>query len=223
MADLHPTTARHPDEDSLVELALGHLVADARDEVTEHLAVCPDCRRVHDDLVGAVDLVLPAVPRLEPPVGFVTAVLSRIEDQRAAAPAGTTRTGPSRRTVLWAAAAGVLGLASGAGATAYLLRDQSPEPGPYAVPLMTGDGQVGTVSRSFGSDGPMLVIDVTDGPAGKAYTCRVRMLDGTAWDEGEWQLSDDRPNSWIVSDPGEGLTAVELVRADGTVWASAGL
>ncbi len=212
-----------PDDDELVELALGHAGRQAGERLSAHLATCPRCRRSYDDLAGAVELVLPAVPRVAPPPSFETVALERIAHARhAAPPPGTPGGGVSRRTVLWAAAAAVLGTATGAGVTAYLAREEPPAR--WSSPLLTADGTtVGTVSPSYGEQGRLLVVDVTAGPAGRTYTCRLRHADGTTEDVGVWSLADDRPNSWVVALPDREVEAVELVGPSGAVWSSATL
>lgn len=130
----------------------------------------------------------------------------------------------SRRTILWAAAAaaGLLGAAAGAGATAYLGRDREPTPDPWAVPLLTGDGEeVGTVLTGYDDRGPVLVIAVDEGEAGLAVTCLLELSDGGVEDVGRWELSDERANSWVV--PLEyDVVRVDLM-TDAGVWASAAL
>lgn len=214
-----------PDDDELVELALGHADRQACERLSAHLASCPACRRSYDDLAGAVELVLPAVPRVAPPPSFETVTLERIARARRTAPSTATTPGGavSRRTVLWAAAAAVLGTATGAGVTAYLDRDEPASR--WSRPLLTADGvSVGTVSPSYGEQGNLLVVDVTSGPAGWTYTCRLRRADGTTEDVGVWSLAEDRPNSWVVAvgDPAT-VTGVDLVGPSGTVWSSASL
>ncbi|GGK59199.1 hypothetical protein [Ornithinimicrobium pekingense] len=221
-----------PDEDELVELALGQAERQTSERLSTHLSTCAACRRSYDDLAGAVELVLPAVPRVAPPPAFETATLERIARARHGAPRPDTSAGgsavppgagPSRRAVLRAAAAAVLGVAAGAGATAYLGRDEPDPASPWATPLLTADGQtVGTVSPSYGDQGTLLVIDVTSGPVGRTYTCRLRHADGTTEDVGVWSLAEDRPNSWVVAVPDPGtLAAVELVGPSGSVWSTA--
>lgn len=229
-----------PDEDELVELALGHADRLGADRLSVHLATCAACRRSYDDLAGAVEAVLPAVPRIAPPPGFEEVALQRLEEARqdlaeayapgpsdpAGGPGPTRRPAPDprpgRRAVLVAAAAAVLGAATGAGATAYLTRG---EPSPWATPLLTADGRrVGTVSPSYGDAGAFLVVDVTHGPSGRSYTCRLRTADGSSQDVATWSLADDRPNSWVVAveDP-DAVVAVELVGPSGAVWSTAAL
>lgn len=210
-----------PDDDQLVELALGQADRQTCDRVAAHLAVCVGCRRSYDELAAAVELVLPAVPRIAPPPAFETQALARIHAARRGDPA--RRGGVRRRTVLWAAAAAVLGVAAGAGAGAVL--DQGEPTSPWARPLVTADGRtVGQVLPSYGEQGEMLVIEVTAAPAGRRYTCRLRRTDGSSQDVGEWAMAADRPNSWVVplADPGT-VRAVELVGPSGAVWSTARL
>lgn len=212
-----------PGDDGLVELALGQAPRDTGERLARHLATCTACRRSYDELAGAVELVLPAVPRIAPPPAFEANALARIERARR----GAAQAGPvpalRRRTVLWAAAAAVLGTAAGAGVTAYLSQDGPPAP--WSTPLLTAEGaMVGQVSHSFGESGNLLVIEVTDGPVGRTYTCRLRRRDGSTSDVGVWSLAADRPNSWVVpiGDPAD-VAAVELVAPGGNVWSSASL
>lgn len=221
----------HPDEDLLVEVALGHADASDREDVAGHLALCAACRKSYLDLAGSVELVLPAIPRVATPPTFEARVLDRLaqEGQPPVSSAGVPpRNGPprnvARRTVLWAAAAAVLGVAAGAGATAYLGQQEEAPAAPWAAALITADGtEVGRVSPSHGEGGALLVVEVEAGPAGRRFTCRLRHTDGSSEDVAVWSLADDRPNSWVVADPGPGLAAVELVAEGGVVWASAQL
>lgn len=219
---------RHPDEDLLVEVVLGQADLPTRDAVTAHLGSCDPCRRAYDDLAGAVELVLPAVPRVPPPTGFEARVLDRLREGRGAVPTPAAGGGPRRRGPLLAVAAGLVGLAAGLGVGTMLDGDDSAALAPpaalasHAVALTTADGrQVGAVSPSRSGRDAVLVVDVTDGRSGRSYVCRLVLADGSTRDVGEWELSADRPNSWVVPDPG--VRAVELVAESGTVWATARL
>lgn len=218
-------TGRHPDEDVLVEVAVGHTDASVRQEVSGHLAVCPGCRQRYDDVAGAVELVLPAAPRVAPPPGFEGRALAALVGARNDAGGGASRPPfryVPRRTVLWAAAAAVLGLAAGAAATAYLVGGE--EPDPWSAPLVATDGStVGLVAHSYDDRGEVLVVEVTGGRAGATYTCRLRLRDGSTRDAGTWTLASDRPNSWVVPVGGDEVDHLEMVAAGGRTWASASL
>jgi hypothetical protein len=77
------------------------------------------------------------------------------------------------------------------------------------------------VSHSWHEGEPVLVVEVTSGPVGNNYTCRLVMEDGATKDVGEWALYRDQPNSWVVPMPEEDVTAVEMVAESGRVWSSA--
>ena len=223
----------HPDEDLLLEVALGTAVGADREEVSAHLATCGVCRRHYDDLAGGIEQILPAVPRTAPPPDFESAVLSRLAAQRgrAVTPASTdgARDLPRRRRGPWrpVAAGTVLGIAVGAGIMWGIAGRSSEEEPPseaseWSAELVTGDGtEVGTVSRSYAENGPALVIDVTGGEPGRNYGCVLTLEDGTRTDAGQWELAADRANSWVVDDPG--VQSIDLVAASGVVWATADL
>lgn len=222
-----PEHGRHPDVDALVDVALGHADPAGRDVVTGHLALCAPCRRDYDDVAGAVELVLPAAPRVAPPPGFEDAALARLADARGggvAAGVGASSATPSRRTILWAAAAGLLGVTAGAGATAYLTGREPGSATPWSVPIVTADGQtVGHAAPSYDDRGDVLVVDVTGGQVGRSYVCRLRLRDGSTRDVGTWGLSDERPNSWVVPVTDGEVELVELVAPSGRTWATARL
>lgn len=241
----------HPDPDLVVDLALGHLAGPQRDAVVAHVADCPGCRADLEALSVAVEAVLPAVPRTEPDPSFTAAVLDRIGMPTAHHPQGAPdsqaghhgiqteqgsmpigrldRTPRPRRVPAWAglAAAAVLGVAAGSGLVLALVDREGSTPevsGQLAsgVPLTTGEGsEVGMVSHSWSDGEPVLVVDIVGGEPGRSYLCRLQLPDGQAHDVGRWTLSPDRPNSWVVPDPG--ATVVELVSESGTVWSTATL
>ena len=224
---------RHAEQDLLVELALGQAQVEQREEVTAHLALCATCRREYGEISDSVELVLPAVPRIAPPSGFDADVLARLaaarDEQRPPAPRTEVHHDHRRRPVRWAVAAGLVGLAIGAGA-AIGLQDSDQQDSDESVPvassqweeplLDSGGEAVGTVARSWSTDGPALVVQIDDGPVGDEYTCRLVLADGTVQEVGQWQLAADRPNSWVVAAP-EDVEMVEMVTEGGDVWSSA--
>ena len=230
------TENQHPQGDRVLELALGEVTGPDRDALTAHLAGCPTCRQDYDELATAIEHTLAAVPRVGPPPDFERRVLQRLHDDVAAAAAQGTRPARSRRQarrwrpVLGAAAAGVVGLLAGVGLTLSLTADEEPPvteavatvAGGAALTTSAGDG-VGQVSRSFADGEPVLVVEVTDGPVGNRYLCRLVLADGQTQAVGEWALDAERPNSWVVPAPEPGVARVELVGESGAVWSSAEL
>ena len=71
-------TAHERFEADLAELATG--VLDRREEMVlrNHLASCSSCAREFEDLASAAKSLLQLVLELEPPIGFETRVLDRI-------------------------------------------------------------------------------------------------------------------------------------------------
>lgn len=214
--------SQHTSPDLLLDLALGHLTGPERDLVMDHVRDCAVCRDELAALSAAVEGTLAAVPRTEPAPGLATSVLSRIGVREA--------TEPRPRVPRWVgvAAAAVLGLGLGSGVTLALGDGPGGAPATEvpvqsaALPLTTADGDhVGTVSRSWSEGEPVLVVDVSSGQAGRSYLCRLVLEAGGTQDVGRWTLSPDRPNSWVVPDPG--VTTVELVTDSGRVWSSATL
>src|SRR5690606_15892239 len=147
----------------------------------------------YDEYAASVALVLPAAPRTAPPADFQVRVLDRLRragvstsaegrtgalDAGDAAPGGATATdegGPSRRERrrrrLLPAAAALVGVALGAGAVAWYPGSDEVPPSAadqWQATLVTANGQdVGRIARSYGDDGPLLVLEVTDGPVGQ--------------------------------------------------------
>ncbi len=209
---------QHPGEDRLLELALGEVGEPECDELTRHLVSCPQCREEYDAVSTSIDATLPAGPRIEPPLGF---------DRRALEAMRTGRRGSPRAMVV-AAAAALVGMALGAGATVTLTGQDPPVP-PAETRLASGTAlttdvgtRVGTVTESWLEGEPVLVVDVTDGSEGSTYTCRVVLAGGGTRDVGVWTLESGRPNSWVVPAPEPGVQTVQLV-ADAGVWSSADL
>lgn len=236
------TEHQHPEGDRILELALGEVTGPDRDALTAHLAGCPSCRQDYDELAAAIEHTLAAVPRVGPPPDFEQRVLQRLHSDVAAAaaqgarPARSPRQGRSSgrarpwRPVLGTAAAVLVGLLAGVGLTLGLTADAEPPAteavatvaGMAALTTSAGDA-VGHVSRSFADGEPVLVVEVTDGPVGNRYLCRLVLADGRTQAVGEWDLDAERPNSWVVPAPEPGVARVELVGESGAVWSSADL
>ena len=66
------------------ELALGILDGEQRAQALRHLAECPECRRAVEDLTAVADELLMLAPEREPPAGFESRVLARLQPPPAA-------------------------------------------------------------------------------------------------------------------------------------------
>jgi len=65
--------------DVLPDLALGTLSGDDRASVLDHLGSCPSCAVEAGELSAVVDDILLLAPEIDPPAGFESAVLARME------------------------------------------------------------------------------------------------------------------------------------------------
>jgi Putative zinc-finger len=91
------------------ELALGILSGNERAVALGHLGSCAACREQLDHLAGVADHLLLLSPSKEPPIGFESRVLARLQSEGAApAPPRRRRWAPTRRLLAIAAAAAIL-------------------------------------------------------------------------------------------------------------------
>jgi hypothetical protein len=65
------------------ELSLGSATGEERARVLHHLASCPDCRRLVSELSAVADELLLLAPAHEPPAGFESRVLARLNERKA--------------------------------------------------------------------------------------------------------------------------------------------
>jgi len=214
-------TDRHPDEVLLLDLALSDVDGHARDELTRHIALCEPCRAEYAAIADAVDHVLAAAPRVAPPPGFSRSVL-------AAMGMGEHRVARRRRRFALAAVASVSLLVGTVGTLVVLesRQDEAVEVAAIGPALVTGDGtRVGTVLDSWYDGAPVLVVTLTDAPAGVRYTCELVYADGTRFAAGSWSLDAAGSATWVVTRPDTDteLTGMELVTDAGTAWATATL
>ena len=68
----------HPAEDELIEHLIGDGDAAEQRRIDAHLLTCADCRRVGDEITGALTLVDTSVP--EPPAGFEQVMWARVQE-----------------------------------------------------------------------------------------------------------------------------------------------
>jgi hypothetical protein len=81
--------------DLAAELALGILDGEQRAQALRHVAECPQCRRAVEELTAVADELLMLAPEREPPAGFESRVLARLQP-----PPAATRPTRRRRRVL---------------------------------------------------------------------------------------------------------------------------
>src|SRR5699024_115707 len=167
--------------------------------------------------------------------GFDAEVLAALDDARAdrrppfpgrtdRLPGRTDRR-ERRRPLLLAAASVLVGIAVGAGVATGLGERDEVAPAAssqWEAPLVdSGGDNVGTVTHSWSTDGPALVVQIDEGSVGYRYTCRLILADGNTEEVGEWQLAQGRPNSWVVPAPDGEVEVVEMVTTGGQVWSTA--
>jgi hypothetical protein len=87
------------------ELALGIADGEQRAQALRHLAECAECRRAVEELTAVADELLMLAPEREPPVGFESRVLARIEPEPEPARSRRRRTWLRVLTPIGAAAA----------------------------------------------------------------------------------------------------------------------
>ncbi|MET0143351.1 MAG: zf-HC2 domain-containing protein [Ilumatobacteraceae bacterium] len=217
---------RRPDAHvDVVALALGDVDGRRRAEMAAHLLVCAACRSDYDDVAATVGDVLPAVPAVQPPIGFDEQVLERM----GVAPASTRPSpGPLARGASgrhrWAWLAGAAALVAVAVGTIVWRAggDEGPAAGDVRT-LEKVDGEaVGTVSIGEVAGEPVMVVAIVGAPDGVSYYCRTRLVDGTVVDSESWPSGN---GAWVVPLPTgntSDVDSVELV-VSGTdhVWSTA--
>jgi anti-sigma-K factor RskA len=220
--------AEPSDHVDAVALVLGQVDARQRAEMAAHLLVCAACREEYDELAATVSALLPAVPPVQPPLGFDEQVVGRLgltgagrPNDRPAAPAHRR----SRHVWLWvASAAAAIVLVVGGVVAWRWSRDDGPTPvgDVSALQLTDGGAPVGTVSVAEVHGDTVMVVAVVDAPEGVAYRCRTTFADGTSVVSDAWPSGS---GAWLVPLPKGSyadISRVDLV-VNGTddVWSSA--
>ena len=68
----------------VISLVLGEVDSKRRTEMATHVLRCSTCRRDYDEMAATVRELLPAVPAVQPPLGFDQNVLGRLGISEAA-------------------------------------------------------------------------------------------------------------------------------------------
>ena len=203
--------------DDVVELVLGTADGDRRARMAAHVLRCAACRHEYDELAATIEDILPAVPGVQPPLGFDERVLARTA-------AGRPPARPSRRRWTWVAvaAAALIALLVPLGIWVASRDDGARSTGDVAALRLTRDGTaVGSVSLSDIEGAPVMVVAIVGAPADVSYYCRINFADGTTADSESWPAGN---GAWVVPlVPGGPSVASVDVLPDGTekVWSAA--
>jgi hypothetical protein len=200
----------------VVPLVLGRVDAQRRAQMAEHLLRCATCRREYDEMAATVNELLPAVPAVQPPLGFDQQVLARMGISRPA-----RRRAPRLGWLAGAAAAIVVVIAAISWWTTA--SDDTESAGQVAaLELVNGGDNVGTVSVGDVEGETVMVVALVSAPDGVSYKCRTTFADGTTTESEPWESAY---GAWIVPVPDTETSddeTVELI-VDGTdhVWSTA--
>jgi hypothetical protein len=118
------------------ELALGIADGAERAQALRHLAECAECRRAVEELSALADELLTLAPEREPPVGFESRVLARLQQPPATAPRRVWRP----RSLLTALAPAAVAAAATAAIVLGATGDDRRLADHYRAALATGHG-----------------------------------------------------------------------------------
>ena len=195
------------------EVALDQLTGSERAAALGHLASCPECRAEVTELAAVADSLLLLAPSVEPPSGFESRVLGRLDD----AP-------PARRSARgWIAAAVATAAAIGAVVGFHVASDDERSLLPVAAELRNARGEsAGNVLLADDPDRMTCVFE--DERFGGGYEVEVVLADGSVSSVGSFH-SDGAPWTWTVRLPVD-VAEVRTVRVlddDGVVRVTARL
>lgn len=203
------------------ELALGVLPGEQRAAALAHLDHCPDCREHIEQLTMVGDALLEVVPGVEPPLGFETRVMNRLNPVP-----------PQRRRWLPLAAAAaavalVFGLAGWAVGTftrpapAPPVSREHPDYVLLDAALTAGPERVGTI-YAYAGKRDWVYMWLRTRPDVTTVSCELIRRDGSAVRLGSFRLKDGR-GYWAAPTPVDPLTVTgaRVVAENGTVLATA--
>ncbi len=197
------------------EIALGVLPGEQRAAALAHLERCPDCREHIEQLTMVGDTLLDLVPGSEPPLGFETRVMQRLNPTRQ----------PRRRRLALVAAAAAIALVFGLGGWIAGTSTQPTQTHRDYVLLeaafTSGSGATGTI---YAYDGrrDWVYMWVRVSPDLDQVSCRLVRRGGGTVELGSFRLAEGR-GYWAAPIPVEPLdvSRAEVVAEDGTVLATA--
>jgi hypothetical protein len=201
------------------EIALGVLPGEQRAAALTHLDGCADCREHIEQLTMVGDALLDLVPGVEPPLGFETRVMNRLNP-----------TPPQRRRWLpLTAAAAVIALVFGVGGwVAGAVTRPSPAPpqqhSDYVLleaAFTAGSERVGTI-YAYAGKRDWVYMWVRAQPGIATVSCELVRRDGSTVRLGSFRLDNGR-GYWAAPTPVDPLTVAgaRVVTEDGTVLATA--
>ena len=193
------------------ELALDQLTGAERAVALHHLASCTSCRTLVTDLAAIADSVLLLAPEIEPPSGFESRVLARLE----VAPVVPIRRRPWVAGI--AAAAAVIG-----GIVGAVLADGDARPGMPRVAALVNASGVSVGNVVLADDPDRMTCTFEAERFGGAYAVEVVLSDGMVVDVGEFR-SEGAPWSWTVPIDvrAEDVVVVRVLDGEGDVWSTA--
>ena len=206
-------TQAHPDDDALVELALG--AATAPDALSAHLRDCAECRAAYDDVTRDMEVALVRHPRSRPRPASRAASSADSPAPRGPPPppcSSARRAGGRRRRRPGGGHHQPLGLQS-------VLDDRHRRTRSRCAP---------TTAASSAACCPAALTTRTCSSCASStaprahYVCRLRLDDDSTMPAGDWVVPDSGTATWITpSDPD--AASIELVTDTGKVWSSASL
>ena len=196
------------------ELALGQVGEPTRGRLLAHAAGCPHCHSLLESLGTVADRLLLAAPQVEPPEGFESRALARLDT---VLPPRVRR--PAR--VRWIAAAVVAILV--AGAAVALIRRPDSSSSVTTAAIVTAEGaEVGAAQLLADPTSYLLITVDNPRPGPGVRHCELRAPDG-GWEEvGQWDAAAIASGVWAVGVDPDLLDATAMrITEDGAVLATA--
>jgi hypothetical protein len=205
-------------QDLAAELALGTVSGAERAAALDHLAGCPGCRALVDQLARAADTMLLLAPVAEPPPGFESKVLARMGVAAPRAPRAH-RPPRLRRALVGVAAVALVAALSAAGAA--WLGDDADRPTELRTALISDDKGVWTCRAVvYGRDPTWLVVslDRTDGLNASFSVEAVAAGNQVPVPVGRFTIQDGHGSmASTVELPAEDLESVRVLDGNGRV------
>lgn len=206
------------------ELALGVADARTRAAAVAHLERCPACRRRVRDLSDVADLLVELVPPAQPPAGFESQVLARVE--AGGSDAGRRdghRTGQRRRR--WALAAAAVAAAVLLGVGGWWVGSTTGTSTTRARHTVTASlvrhhEVVGQVVVVGGAD-PWLSMSMRTGAGVSTVRCQVRVAGGRLLTLGTYPVTGGYGYWAAPLPPGTSVRSVRVVGSSGAVVGTA--